>query len=77
MPVRANVYCTIGEMNTGLEMALQGLETLVKIKYLSLDGLRGILTQLSHLRAQVNREMIAVLTGRESANVKHFEQLLP
>ncbi len=75
MPVRANVYCTIGEMNTGLEQAIQGLETLVKIKYLSLDNLRGILNQLSELRAQVNRELIAVLAERETTNAGHFRQL--
>lgn len=75
MPVRANAYCTLGEMNTGLELAIQSLETLVKIKYLSSDSLRGILNQLSHLRAQVNRELIAVLTQRETANASHFQQL--
>lgn len=75
MPVRANVYCTIGTMNTGLEQAIEGLEKLVKIKYFSSDSLRGILNQLSQLRAQVNRELIAVLTEREAANAKHFQQL--
>jgi hypothetical protein len=75
MPVRANVYCTIGEMNNGLEQAVQSLETLVKIKYFSLDNLHGILNQLSRLRAQVNRELIAVLAERETANAGHFESL--
>ncbi len=73
MPVRANAYCTLGEMNTGLEQAIESLEKLVKIKYLSSDGLRGILNRLSLLRAQVNRELIAVLAERESINAKHFE----
>jgi hypothetical protein len=75
MAVRAHAYCTIGEMNTGLELAIQNLETLVRIKYFSSDSLRGILNQLSRLRAQVNRELIAVLTERETANAKHFQQL--
>jgi hypothetical protein len=75
LPVRANVYCTIGEMNTGLEQAVQGLETLVKIRYLSLESLHDILNQLSQLRAQVNRELIAVLAERETANARHFQQL--
>jgi hypothetical protein len=75
MPVRANSYCTIGEMNNGLELAIQSLETLVKIKYFSSDSLRGILNQLSRLRAQVNRELIAMLSERETANAKHFQQL--
>jgi hypothetical protein len=73
MPVRANVYCTLGELNTGLEQAIESLEKLVKIKYLSSDGLRGILNRLSLLRAEVNRELIAVLGEREAANAKHFE----
>jgi hypothetical protein len=75
MPVRARAYCAIGEMNTGLEQAVQNLETLVKIKYLSSDSLRGILNQLSRLRAQVNHELIAVLAERETANAGHFERL--
>ncbi len=75
LPVRANVYCSIGEMNTGLEQAIESLEKLVKIKYLSLDSHRGILNQLSRLRAQVNRELIAVLAEREIANARHFQQL--
>jgi hypothetical protein len=75
MPVRARAYCTIGEMNTGLELAIQSLETLVKIKYFSSDSLRGILNRLSRLRAQVNQELIAVLTERETENARHFQQL--
>jgi hypothetical protein len=75
MQVRARAYCTLGEMNNGLEQAVQSLETLVKIKYLSLDSLRSILNQLSRLRAQVNRELIAVLAERETANASHFQQL--
>ncbi|HEY7405798.1 MAG TPA: hypothetical protein VIB39_19895 [Candidatus Angelobacter sp.] len=75
MQVRANVYCTLGTMNTGLEQAVQGLETLVKIKYLSSDNLRSTLNQLSQLRAQLNRDLIAVLAERETANAAHFHQL--
>jgi hypothetical protein len=74
-PVRSHVYGTIAEMNAGLEQAVQNLETLVRIKYFSSDSTRGILNQLSRLRAQVNRELIAVITERETINAKHFQQL--
>jgi hypothetical protein len=75
LPVRARAYCTLGEMNTGLEQAIQSLETLVKIKYFSSDSLNHTLNLLSQTRAQANRQFIAVLAERETTNAGHFERL--
>jgi len=75
MPVRAHAYRTLAEMNTGLEQAIQGLETLRKISYFSSDSIAGIHYLLSRTRAQVNRELMAVLAGRETANTRHFQKL--
>lgn len=75
MPVRAHVYRTLAEMNLALEQAIQGLETLVKINYFSSDTLRGTLNLLTQVRGQANRELIAVLIERESANARYFEKL--
>jgi hypothetical protein len=74
MPVRAHVYRTLAEMNHALELAVQGLETLVKINYFSSDTLYGTLHLLSRTRAQANRELISILTERETANALHFQQ---
>jgi hypothetical protein len=75
MPVRANTYHTIAEMNTGLEQALQNLQTLLKINVFSSDSLNAIHNQLARIRAQANRQLIAVLRQRETANAGHFQKL--
>ena len=75
MPVRAHAYRTLAEMNNGLEQAIQGLDTLKRISYLSSNSLHGIHCLLSRVRAQANRELMAVLAERETANAKHFQQL--
>jgi hypothetical protein len=75
MPVRAHVYRTLAEMNHSLEQAVQSLETLVKTKYFSSDSLSHTLNLLSQTRAQANRQLIAVLAERETANAGHFQQL--
>ncbi len=74
MPVRAHVYNTLAEINHSLEQAIQSLETLVKIKYFSSDSLNHTLNLLSQTRAQANRQFIAVLAERETANAGHFQQ---
>ena len=77
MPVRAHAYRSLSEMNNGLEQAIQGLDTLKRISYLSSGTLHGIHNLLSRIRAQANRELMAVLAERETANVRHFQQLCP
>jgi hypothetical protein len=75
MPVRAHAYRTLAEMNNGLEQAIQGLDTLKRISYLSSGSLHGIHSLLSRVRAQANRELMAVLAERETTNAEHFQQL--
>ena len=76
MPVKAHAYRSLAEMNNGLEQGIQGLETLLKINYFSTsESLHGLHNLLSRLRAQANREIMAALTHRETANAHHFQQL--
>jgi hypothetical protein len=75
MPVRAHVYRTIADMNGGFEHAIEGLQILQKINYLRSDGLNAIHDLVCRIRAQANRELIAVLNDREMANLGHFDQL--
>ena len=75
MPVRAHVYRTIAEVNDGFEHAIEGLQTLQKIKYLSSDGLDQMLNLVCRVRAQANRKLMAVLDERETANAGHYQQL--
>ena len=76
LPVRAHAYRSLAEMNSGLEQAIHGLQELKKITcFSSSESLNGIYTLLSRIRAQANREAMAVLAERETANTRHFQQL--
>jgi len=77
MPVRAHAYRTMAEMNTGFEQTIQSLQTLEKISFLSLGGLGAIHNQLSRIRAQANRQLMAIFNDRETANADHFQRLCP
>jgi hypothetical protein len=76
MPVKAHPYRCLAEMNNGLEQAIHGFEELRKISYFSADeSLTGLHNLLRRIRAQANRELMAVLAERETANDRHFQQL--
>jgi hypothetical protein len=75
-PVRAHAYRSLAEMNTGLEQAIHGLQELKKITcFSSLESLQATYNLLSRIRAEANREAMAVLAERETANARHFQQL--
>jgi hypothetical protein len=75
MPVRAHVYRTIADMNGGFEHVIEVLQTLQKIKHLPADSLKGIENQIARIRAEANRDLMAVLSEREVANAGHFQSL--
>ena len=75
MPVKPHVYRTMAEMNGGFEQALQGLLTLQTIKFFPLDALISMHKVLSRMRSQANRQLMAILLERETANADHFQRL--
>jgi len=75
MPVKPHVYRAMAEMNGGFEQALQGLQELQKINYFSLDALISMHKVLSRMRSEANRQLMAVLIERETANADHFQRL--
>ena len=75
MPVRAHVYRTIADVNGGFEHAIEGLQTLQRINYLRSDALDQMLNLVCRVHAQANRQLMAVLDERETANAGHFQQL--
>jgi hypothetical protein len=74
-PVRAHIYRTIAEMNGGLEQVIEALQTLKRIKHLPGDSINGIENQIAQIRAEANRDLMAVLSERELANAGHFHRL--
>lgn len=75
MPVRAHVYRTIADMNGGFEQVIEVLQTLQKVKHLPADSIKGIENQIARIRAEANRDLMAVLSERELANAGHFGRL--
>jgi hypothetical protein len=76
MPVKAHVYRAMAEMNGGFEQGLQALLTLQTIKFFPLSDLISMHKQLSQMQSQTNRQLLAILIERETANADHFQQLL-
>jgi hypothetical protein len=74
-PVRSHVYRTIADMNGGFEHVMEALQTLERIKRLPAPSLNGIKNQIARIRAEANRDLMAVLSERELANVGHFQSL--
>jgi hypothetical protein len=75
MPVRAHVYRTIADMNGGFEQVIEVLQALQKIKHLPADSIKEIENQIARIRAEANRDLMAVLSERELANAGHFQRL--
>lgn len=75
MPVKAHAYRAIGEMNTGFEMAIQSLQSIQKTNFFRSETLASIHDLICGIRAQANRELIAILSEREAANAGHFDRL--
>ena len=74
-PVRAHVYRTIAEMNGGFEHVIDALQTMQKIKHLPAGSLNGIENQIARIRAEANRDLMAMLSERELVNVGYFDRL--
>ena len=75
MPVRAYVYRAIAELNAGFELTLQELKRLEQVDFLPSARLAAMHTAVGELRAQANREFLAIIGARETANAAHFERL--
>jgi hypothetical protein len=75
MPVKARVYRAIAELNGGFEKVIQDLQTLGSIAFFRSDNVTAMRDLICRIRAQANRELVAVLNDREAVNLAHFDQL--
>ena len=74
MPVRAHIYHAIAEWNGGLEEAMRSLKRLQQVNFLPSGHLAAMYDAVCGLRAQANRDLLAILGKRETANAAHFER---
>lgn len=75
MPVKAHVYRAIAELNGGFEKILHDLQTLSQVSFFRSGSVTTVSSQISRIRAQVNREFAMTLHDREMANAGHFDHL--
>jgi predicted transcriptional regulator len=73
MPVKTHVYRSLTRLNAGFEKVILEFGNLKQINYFRSDPLTAMYNELLQIRAQANREFIAVLSAREAANAVHFE----
>jgi hypothetical protein len=75
MPVRVHAYQTLAELNAGFDKVIHDLETLQRISFLGTERLAGMHDLVCGIRAQANRECLAILAERETVNAGHFDGL--
>ena len=73
MPVKTHIYRSITRLNAGFEKVILEFGNLKQVNYFRSDPLTAMYNQLFRIRAQANREIIAVLSAREAANAAQFE----
>ena len=72
MPVKTHIYRSITRLNAGFEKVILEFGNLKQVNYFRSDPLTAMYNQLLRIRAQANREIIAVLSAREAANAAHL-----
>ena len=75
MPVKAHIYHSLAELNAAFDTVINEFGNLKQINYFCSEPLTAMYHVLLRIRAQANREFVAVLSGRETANAVHFERL--
>jgi propanediol dehydratase small subunit len=75
MPVKAAIYRTMAELNAGFEKVARDFKELQQVGYFPAGRLLPLYNLLGRIRAQANRECLAVMNQRELANQEYFDQM--
>ncbi len=68
VPVKAHVYHSIAELNSGLEQVVRELQILGGIGLFHSNGLTEMRKLICRMRAQANRDFALAIHDREKAN---------
>jgi hypothetical protein len=74
MPVKANVYRAVAELNGGFQTVIHELQVLGQVGFLRPHGVTEMRELLCRIRAQVNRDFTMAMHDREKVNARFFEQ---
>ena len=74
MPVKANVYRAMAELNGGFQTVIHELQVLEQVGFLRPHGVTEMRELICRLRAQANRDFTMAMHERERANARVFEQ---
>jgi hypothetical protein len=75
MPVKAHIYRAIADLNGGFELVMQNLKKLQQTNFLPSDQLAAHYDLVCNLRAEASRDLVRILSQRETANAVHFAHL--
>lgn len=68
MPVKARVYHSIAELNSGFEQVVRELQILGGFNLFCSSDMTAMRQQISRMRAQANRDFALAIHYREKAN---------
>jgi hypothetical protein len=68
MPVKAHVYHSIAELNSGFEQVVRELQTLGGLNLFRSSHVTVMRATISRMRAQANRDFALAIHDREKAN---------
>ncbi|HEY7406006.1 MAG TPA: hypothetical protein VIB39_20940 [Candidatus Angelobacter sp.] len=68
MPVKAHVYRSIADLNSGFEQVVRELLTLGGLNLFRANDVKAMREQISRMRAQANRDFALAIHDREKVN---------
>jgi hypothetical protein len=73
MPVKAHVYHSIAELNSGFEQVVRELQTLGGFNLFRASRVSAMRQQICRMRAQANRDFALAIHDREKSNAGLLE----
>jgi hypothetical protein len=68
MPVKANIYRAMAELNGGFQTVIHELQVLGQVGFLRLQGVTEMRKLICRVRAQANRDFTMAMHEREKTN---------
>jgi hypothetical protein len=72
MPVKAHIYHSIAELNSGFEKVIQELQVLGTISLFRSSRLPAMRELICRMRAEANRDFAMAIHDREKVNAGQF-----
>jgi hypothetical protein len=74
MPVKANIYRAMAELNGGFQTVIHELQVLGQVGFLRPHGVTEMRELICRVRAQANRDFTMAMHDREKVNARFFDK---